>query len=93
MENANHQMKMPMNYVDMSATEMEFDGGWSWKKFFVGVAIAGAVLCVGGAAVGLIGGAMLSTTLAAGGGIAMAAGLVLGLGGSAGIIATSETSK
>ena len=91
MENANHQMKMPMNYVDMSATEMEFDGGWSWKKFFVGVAIAGAVLCVGGA--GLIGGAMLSTTIAAGGGITMAAGFVIGLGGVAGIIATNETSK
>ena len=93
MENANHQMKMPMNYVDMSAEEIEFDGGWSWKKFFVGVAIAGAVLCVGGAAVGLIGGAMLSTTIAAGGGISMVAGFGIGLGGVAGIIATSETSK
>jgi hypothetical protein len=36
---------------------------------------------------------MLSTTIAAGGGITMAAGFVIGLGGVAGIIATNETSK
>lgn len=23
-------MRMPTNYVDMSATDMQFDGSWSW---------------------------------------------------------------
>ncbi|MBR4203379.1 MAG: hypothetical protein IKQ93_07390 [Candidatus Methanomethylophilaceae archaeon] len=84
MDNATSEMKMPTNYVDMSAAEIEFDGGWSWKTFFTAVAIVGAVAIAGGAGlllagsiVGLAGGAVASTLVAAGG-ITMAAGTAVG---------------
>ena len=84
MDNATFDMKMPTNYVDMSAAEMEFDGGWSWKTFFTAVAIVGAVaigagagLLLAGSIVGLAGGAAASGLVAAGG-ITLAAGAAVG---------------
>ena len=42
-------MRMPTNYVDMSATDMQFDGSWSWGKFWNAMAFVGAaVMVVGG---------------------------------------------
>ena len=78
------RMRMPTNYVDMSAAEIEFDGGWSWKTFFTAVAIVGAVAMGGGAGlllagsiVGLAGGAVASSLVVAGG-ITLAAGTAVG---------------
>ena len=44
MENVTHGMKLPTNYVDMNETDMQFDGSWSWKKFWTGMAIASLVV-------------------------------------------------
>lgn len=27
-----YELKMPTNYVDMNARELEYDGGWNWRK-------------------------------------------------------------
>ena len=52
--NAN-MMRMPTNYVDMNADEIEYEGGWSWEKFrraaiigaIVGAGVAAAVFTCG----------------------------------------------
>ena len=41
---ATKEMTMPSNYVDMNETEMQFDGSWSWKKFWTGMTIASLVV-------------------------------------------------
>ncbi len=44
-------MVMPNEYTDMSETEMNYDGGWSWKTFvgILGVAAAvGTAVTLGG---------------------------------------------
>jgi hypothetical protein len=73
---ANKELKMPAHYVDMSTSEMEFNGGgWSWKKFFVAVTIVSAVVMIGGA--GIMVGAFI-----AGGGLAVSGtALVVGTAG------------
>lgn len=38
-----YAMKMPTDYVDMSADELEYDGGWGWKSFFVSVGVAAVI--------------------------------------------------
>ncbi len=78
MDNANIVMKMPTNYVDMNASELKFDGGWSWKTFGKVALIVGAVAAVGGLTV-LLSGAILGAGAAAGGFAA------------AGALATSQT--
>jgi len=62
MENATHGMKMPTNYVDMSETDMQYDGGWSWK--------ATLWTCVAAVALG--------TIIAAAAAMPLAAGIVVG---------------
>ena len=66
-------LKMPANYVDMSESEMQFDGSWSWGKFWAGVAIAGVALAVVGG-IGMFAAATVSITAASifGTGVAMA---------------------
>ena len=73
MMNATKGMRMPANYVDMSESEMEFDGSWSWGKFWAGVAIAGLALAVVGG-IGMFAAAAVSITAASvfGTGVAMA---------------------
>ena len=73
MNNAAYAMKMPTSYVDMSESEMQFDGSWSWGKFWAGVAIAGLALAVVGG-VGMFAAAAVSITAASifGTGVAMA---------------------
>ena len=90
MENATHGMRLPTNYVDMSETDMQFDGGWSWNKFFVGVAIAGAI--IGGAGLLTLGAGIVvfSTTAMLAGTIGIGAGLGLGVAGTAGSVATDS---
>ena len=44
MNNAAYAMKMPTSYVEMTSTDLEYDGGWSWKKFWTGMAIASLVV-------------------------------------------------
>ena len=70
---ATNGLKMPTNYVDMSESEMQFDGSWSWGKFWAGVAIVGLALAVGGG-IGMFAAAAVSTTAASifGTGVAMA---------------------
>ena len=70
---ATNGLKMPTNYVDMSESEMEFDGSWSWGKFWAGVAIAGLALAVVGG-IGMFAAAAVSITAASifGTGVAMA---------------------
>lgn len=50
-----NEMKMPSNYTDMSAAEMEYDGGFNWGKFgevalYVGVGVAAVGLLGAGVA-------------------------------------------
>ena len=44
MNNAAYAMKMPTSYVEMTSTDLEYDGGWSWKKFWTGMAVASLVV-------------------------------------------------
>lgn len=89
---ATEGLKMPTNYVDMSSTEMEFDGGWSWKKFFVGVAIVGAFIALGGIG-GVVGGLIAgSGAFVFGSGLAVAGGFGVALVGCFGMAACNETS-
>lgn len=33
-------MRMPTNYVDMNADEIEYDGGWKWWKVAAAIGVA-----------------------------------------------------
>ncbi len=66
-------MRMPTNYVDMSATDMQFDGSWSWGKFWNAMAFVGAAVMVAG----------IVTLALATGGAAMVVGGCLMAGGMA----------
>ncbi|MBE6522345.1 MAG: hypothetical protein E7Z62_04365 [Thermoplasmata archaeon] len=92
MENATHEMKMPTNYVDMSESEMEFDGGWSWGKFFATVAIVGvAIACCGVAGV-LVGAMAGSMALIAGSGAVLGIGSIVAAVGGVGTLAVDLSS-
>ncbi len=92
MTNVAYTMKMPSNYVEMNASEMEYDGGWSWNKFFAGVAIAGAIIALGGVG-GVIGGLIAgSGAFVLGSGLAVAGGFGIALVGCFGMAACSEVS-
>ena len=92
MNNATYTMKMPTNYVEMDSSEMEYDGGWSWNKFFAVTAIVGAVVAgigaailTGGAAAFIIGGGALYAGTAAT--TAMAVGAtILGVGSTVSMV-------
>jgi len=45
-------MRMPTNYVDMSATDMQFDGSWSWGKFWNAMVVGGCLMASGMAMIG-----------------------------------------
>ena len=62
MNNATYTMKLPTNYVDMSETDMQYDGGWTWK--------ATLWTCVATVALG--------TIIAAAAAMPLAAGIVVG---------------
>ena len=62
MNNATYTMKMPTNYIEMDSSEMQYDGGWSWK--------ATLWTCVAAAALG--------TIIAAAAAMPLAAGIVVG---------------
>lgn len=47
-----YTMRMPTNYVDMSADELEYDGGWNWFKNVFKAVVVGAVAGVMVAATG-----------------------------------------
>ena len=68
-----NEMKMPGNYVDMSASEMEYSGGFDWGKF---LEIAGLVTILAGIGTGLGAGLYTGTArqFVAGSGIAMVVG-------------------
>lgn len=89
---ATKEMKMPAHYVDMNEKELEFAGSWSWKKFFVGMAIAGVALCALGAGTFLVASALAASTAMTVGGVALTAGFGLTLAGVTGSAAISETS-
>ena len=91
MENATHGMRLPTNYVDMSETDMQFDGGWSWKKFFVGVAIVGGIVALGGIGVAIGGLAAVNMAVFAGGMTALGAGGLVGTAGGIGYSLSTET--
>lgn len=83
-----HELKMPESYVNMSAEELRYDGGFSWAKLFSGIAIAGIVIAIGGIAVT---GIALSAGLSATAGVTMiAAGVIMAVGG--GILSLSSKS-
>ena len=53
-------MKMPKNYVDMEAADMDYDGGFNWGKFLkyasmvcMAVMGTGFTMATGGSAIGL----------------------------------------
>ncbi len=90
--NAN-MMRMPTNYVDMNADEIEYGGGWGWKSFLVSVGVAaviGAVAIVAAPAIVAI--ATGAAVSAAVGGIttgAIAGGALSGaITGAIGYVAT-----
>lgn len=62
------ELKMPTNYVDMSASELEYDGGFSWKQFekvALITAVAVGLTCIlAGAFVAPTFGAMAATEAA-----------------------------
>ena len=89
---ATKEMTMPSNYVDMNETDMQFDGSWSWKKFFVGMAIAGVALCALGAGTFFVASALVASTAMTVGGVALTAGFGFTLAGVTGSAAISETS-
>jgi len=91
MDNATHGMKLPTNYVDMSETDMQFDGGWSWKKFFVGVAIVGGIVALGGIGVAIGGLAAVNMAVFAGGMTALGAGGLVATAGGIGYSLSTET--
>ena len=37
-----YEMRMPTHYVDMNAVEMEYDGGWNWRKTIAKFAVGAA---------------------------------------------------
>ena len=81
-----HELIMPEGYVDMSAGELGYDGGFSWKKFFSGVAIAGIIVAIGGIGVTAV---ALYAGVSATAGVAMiAGGLIMSVGG--GILSASS---
>ena len=58
MHTASNEMKMPSNYVDMSESELEYSGGFSWKKTLEYVALVGII---GGFGTGLSAGLFSGT--------------------------------
>ncbi len=89
---ATNKMKMPAHYVDMDEEELKFDGGWSWKKFFVGVAIVGGIVACGGIVGAVAGLAMTNMAVFAGGVTALCAGGLVGTAGGIGYSLSTETS-
>ena len=54
---ASNEMKMPSNYVDMSESEMEYSGGFNWKKTLEYAALVGVIAGFGtGLSAGLFSG-------------------------------------
>ena len=102
MNNAAYAMKMPTNYVEMTSTDLEYDGSWSWNKFFSTAAIAGAIVAgigaailTGGAAAFILGGGALytgtaATTAMAVGGCIFGAGSAVSLFSAGGFLLTSD---
>ena len=88
MNNATYTMRMPSNYVEMSSSEMEYDGGWSWNKAFFTAAIVGAVIAGVGAIV-LTGGA--AAFVMAGGATCTLAGPSTAMGIGAAILGVGST--
>ena len=73
-------MKMPSSYVDMSESEMEYSGGFNWKKTLEYAALVGVI---GGFATGLSAGLFTGTArqIVAGIGVSMiVGGLATGIG-------------
>jgi hypothetical protein len=94
MNNANCEMKMPTHYVDMSQTELKFDGGWSWGKFLTAVAIAGVAIVAIGGALAIGGVVATSGALAASGLYTIGAGVAIGVGGlTALLVVTAPEAK
>ncbi len=91
MNNAAYAMKMPTNYVEMTSTDLEYDGGWSWKKFFVGVAIVGGIVALGGIGVAIGGLAAVNMAVFAGGMTALGAGGLVATFGGIGYSLSTET--
>ena len=101
MNNVAYAMKMPTNYVEMTSTDLEYDGGWSWNKIFytaaiVGAVVAGigAVIMTGGAAAFLAAGVATTSTAAStaiGVGLALfCSGSVVAMGSVGGCMLTSD---
>ena len=102
MTNVAYTMKMPSNYVEMNASEMEYDGGWSWNKAFftaatVGEVIAGvgAIVLTGGAGAFIAAGGITSTCAAAStamgvGAAILGGGSILAMGSAGGFLFTSK---
>ncbi len=82
---ATNGLKMPTNYVDMSESEMEFDGGWSWSKFFAVVGIVGAAIIGCGVAGALVGAIAGSMSVVIGSGLTVCAGSVVAATGGLGL--------
>ncbi len=59
-------MRMPTNYVDMNADEIEYDGGWSWLKTIAKGLVTAAVV---------VGTAAATAVASPAAGIAVGAGL------------------
>lgn len=90
MNDADCEMIMPTHYVDMSQTELKYDGGWNWGKFLTISAIAGlGIIALGGA--GAVSGVVLkSGVLARAGLFAIGGGTVVTLGSLGTLLGTSS---
>ena len=78
MRQMTYEMKMPRNYVDMEAADMEYDGGFNWGKFIK----YATIVCSTVAAIGLsmaTGGSALGLAMFFGGTIGQGAVLLKGL--------------
>ena len=96
-------MKMPSGYTDMSANELEYDGGFSWGKFGEVALYAGIGLAIAGLAGASVGSILSSEASAnaiicyygsaiakAGTGVLIGGGVVASAGGSAMLVDRSR---
>jgi Na+(H+)/acetate symporter ActP len=70
------KMVMPTNYVDMTTKDLEYEGSFSWRKFWTGVMVAGFALALATGVGGVLATGALATALGTTAGVSMVAGVV-----------------
>jgi hypothetical protein len=70
------KMVMPTNYVDMTTKDLEYEGSFSWRKFWTGVMVAGFALSLVAGGAGVLATGALATALGTTCGISFVAGVV-----------------